>query len=196
MSDGFMIWFLRGEATGRVVDHLAATGAALAYPIGEGRVSVLDLEGTQELVSREAFMSLLQDNDAPTLTFQTWYSTSEDMIVTVHRNLTEVSSNATFYAVTCYLDGLELEQVESAISGADQLVSGSPEDVVGIVIDKRGGTEDFDWRPFVCDPSTVPPVPDRLVVRREAIEGHLVDRGAWSMGDPAPAFATLIDVQR
>jgi hypothetical protein len=191
-----MIWFLRGETTGRVVDHLAATGAALAYPIGEGWVSVLDLEGTRELVSREAFMSLLQDNDAPTQAFQTWYSTSEDMVVTIHRNLTEVSSNATFYAVTCYLDGLELEQVEAAISGAAQLVSGSPEKVVGFVIDKRGGTEDFDWHAFMCDPSTVPPVPDRLVVQRAAIEGHPADRGAWSMGDPAPAFATLNDVRR
>lgn len=189
-----MIWFLRGDATGRVVDHLAATGAALAYSIGEGRVSVLDLEGTPELVFRETFMSLLQDGEAPTLTFQTWYSTSEDMVVTIHRNLTEAPSNATFYAVTCYLDGLELEQVESAISGADQLVSESPEDVIGIVIDKRGGTEAFDWHAFMCDPSTVPPVPDRLVVRREAIDGRSVDRGAWSAG-PTPAFATLIDVQ-
>jgi hypothetical protein len=53
MSDGFMIWFLRWAATGRVADYLAATRAALAYLIGEGRVSVLDLAGTQELVSHD-----------------------------------------------------------------------------------------------------------------------------------------------
>jgi hypothetical protein len=63
------------------------------------------------------------------------------------------------------------------------------------MIDKRGRTEDFDWHEIMCDPSVVPPVPDWLVVRREAIDGHLVDRGAWSIGDPAPGFATLIDVQ-
>jgi hypothetical protein len=180
MSDGFMIWFLRGAPTGRVVDHLAGTGATLTYPIGEGRVSVLHLEGMPELVSRHSFMSLLQDDDAPALTFQTWYSTSEDMVVTIHRNLTEFSSGATFHAVTCYLDGLEIEQLESAISGADQLVSGTPEDVVGIVIDKRGRTEDFDWHGFMCDPRAVPPVPDRLVVRRGATDGHPVDRRALS----------------
>jgi hypothetical protein len=74
MSDGFMIWFRRGETTRRVVEHLAATGADLAYPIGGGRVSVLDLEGTQEIVPREAFMSLLEDNDAPTGLDPGWWT--------------------------------------------------------------------------------------------------------------------------
>jgi hypothetical protein len=84
-----------------------------------------------------------------------------------------------------------VEQVESAVAGADQLVTGSPEDVVGVVIDRRGGTEDFDWHAFMCDPNTVAPVPDRLVVPRAAVESHRVDWGDWSLGDPAPALASL-----
>lgn len=78
MSDGFMIWFLRGEPTGRVVDHLTGTGATLAYPIGEDRVSVFDLEGTQEIVSHKAFMPLLEDNTSRSLTFQMRYSHAMD----------------------------------------------------------------------------------------------------------------------
>ncbi|MFD2794728.1 hypothetical protein ACFS27_14310 [Promicromonospora vindobonensis] len=191
MSDGFMIWFLRGEPTGRVIDHLAGTGAALAYPIGEGKVSVLDLEGTQQIVSSEAFMPLLEDNDSPSLTFQMWYSMAEDMVVTIQRNLPGASSDTASYAVTCSLDGLETDQVESAIAGADRLVSESSDEVIGIVIDKRGSTEDFDWEAFIADPSTTPPAPDRLVVRCEALEGPAVDRGAWSMGRPTADLATF-----
>ncbi|MDR7380933.1 hypothetical protein [Promicromonospora iranensis] len=195
MSDGFMIWFLRGEPTERVVDHLAATGATLAYPIGEGQVSVIDLEGTREIISSECFVPLLEDNDSPSLTFQMWYSKSEDMVVTVRRNLTETSSGTAFYSVTCYLDGLEFHQVESAISGADQLASASSDEVIGIVIDKRGSTEDFDWDAFIADPSTTPPAPERLVVRRDAIEHHAADHAAWSLGNPTAELATHIDVQ-
>jgi hypothetical protein len=191
MSDGFMIWFLRGVPTGHVIDHLAGTGAALAYPIGEGKVSVLDLEGTQEIVSREVFMPLLADNDSPSLTFQMWYSKAEDMVVTIQRNLPGASSDTASYAVTCYLDGLEIDQVESAIAGADRLMSESSDEVIGIVIDKRGSTEDFDWDAFIANPSTTPPTPDQLVVRREALERAAVDRDAWSMGRPTADLATF-----
>ena len=172
MSDGFMIWFLRGEPTARVVDHLTGTGATLAYPLGEDKVSVLDIEGTQEIVSRKVFMPLLEDNNSPSLTFQMWYSTAEDMVVTIQRRLTGASPDAAFYAVTCYLDGLEIDQVGSAVAGADQLLSASPDEVIGIVIDKRGSTEDFDWDAFIANPSTTPPAPDRLVVRGSAHHPH------------------------
>jgi hypothetical protein len=195
VSDGFVIWFLRGKPTGRVVDQLAATGAALAPPIGEDQVSVLDLEGNRRLVSRGAFTTLLEDNDSLSLTFQMWYSRSEDMVVTVRRNLTETSSGTAFYSVTCYLDGLEFDQVESAISGADQIASASSDEVIGIVIDKRGSTEDFDWDAFIADPSTTPPAPDRLVVRRDAIERHAADHAAWPLGNPTAKLATQINVQ-
>lgn len=193
MSDGFMIWFLRGEPTGHVIDHLASTGAALAYPIGEGKVSVLDREGTQKIVPNEAFMPLLADNDSPSLTFQMWYSIAEDMVVTIQRNLPGVSSDTASYAVTCYLDGLEIDQVESAAAGADRLMSESADEVIGIVIDKRGSTEDFDWDAFMANPKTTPPAPDRLVVRRETLERSALDRSAWSIGTPTADLATFGD---
>lgn len=195
MSDGFMIWFLSEEPTGRVIDHLAATGADLAYPLDKDQISVLDLEGSREIVSSGSFTALLQDDDSPSLTFQMWYSRSEDMVVTIRRNLAVVSSDTAFYAVTCYLDGLEIDDVESAIASADQLATASPDEVIGIVIDKHGSTEGFDWDAFIANPSTTPPAPDRLVVRRDAIERHAVNHAAWSLGDPTAELATHINVQ-
>ncbi|THV36473.1 hypothetical protein [Glycomyces buryatensis] len=195
MSDEFMAWFLRGPVHAQLVRWLTGTGAVLSMPGSHDEVSILDFEGTQEFVTREAFMSWLEGVE-PSLTFQMWFTRSDDLTVTLRRRLGHGSPSGEFYGVYCYLDGLTTEQMDSAVAGTDRLLEERPEDVVGIVVDRRGVTADFDWDAFMSGSGETPPLPDLLVVSRQHVETAFEDWGDWSLGEPAPALATLRGIGR
>lgn len=194
MSDGFITWYLRGPVSADPVDRLDETGAALTYPGAHEQVSILDPEGSQVLVTHDTFLSLLQDsspqNAAPSLTFQMWWSRSDDLVVTVRRHVGDGSPSAGLYGVGCSLDGLTTEQTNSLVAVTGRLLDEAPESVVAAVIDRQGVTADLDWDAFISGSGEIPHFPDLLVMSRRHVEATRPG-GDWSLGEPAPALATL-----
>lgn len=196
MSDGFITWYLRGPVTTDLVDRLTDAGAALTYPGSVDEVSILDPEGSQVFLTHDVFLSLLRGNsllrgDEPSLTFQLWWARSDDLVVTVRRHTGIGSPSGTVYSVDCSLDGLTTQQTDSVVAATGRLLDEASESVVAAVVDRRGRTADVDWDAFMNGSGDLLDLPDLLVMSQEHLEATRPGWGDWSLGDPAPALATL-----
>ncbi|MCA5894064.1 hypothetical protein LEP48_11995 [Isoptericola sp. NEAU-Y5] len=193
MSDGFLTLYVSTADGTRITDWVMGTGARLTASGTDGRVAVLDLEGDRHLVDRDEFLRLL--SEVVTVTFQSWFSGSDDMIVTTRRHCAGENAGEGFTSVTCYLDGLEPDDVDAVIRAAQEVLeSPSAMSVRGLVVDRRGKTADVDWDAFFAGPgAAVPAVPDLLVLGHP-LSASAADRGGrWTVDSPVAGFSTLAE---
>ncbi|PFG41740.1 hypothetical protein ATJ88_0382 [Isoptericola jiangsuensis] len=182
MSDGFLTLYSDSAPHQWLPDWLTGMGARLTAPGTEEQIAFIDLEGDLHLVDRDAFSRALADEEL-NRTFQTWFSGSDDMIVTARR----LSDH--LYSVTCYLDGLDTAEIDAVALAAGERVARTAAEVVALVVDRRGVTADFDWDAFVASPGAVAAVPDLLIMKNDSARsaGDLGDE--WRRDDPVPGLA-------
>jgi len=188
MSDGFLTLYVSAVRGTWITDWVTGTGARLTAPGTDGLVAVLDLEGDRHLVDRDQLSGLLADN--ADRTFQTWFSGSDDMIVTVRRHRYGDDGSRGFVGVTCYLDGLDPDDVDAVSRAAQEVIETSTADALGLVVDRRGTTADVDWDSFVASPGVVPAVPDLLILASPQAASAATHEGRWRPDTPVVGFST------
>ncbi|CAM3904089.1 hypothetical protein [Isoptericola cucumis] len=148
MSDGFLTLYSRRSPSTWLPNWLTAVGADVTAPGADGRLAVLDREGDRHLISNDELARRLDAGDD--LTFQAWFSRSEDLVITVRRAI-EAGPARGLVAATCSLDGLAPGDVERVCRAGQDIVERAAADSadgardLGLVLDPRGSMADLDW---------------------------------------------------
>ncbi|MFG3101577.1 hypothetical protein ACGFZL_13795 [Streptomyces sp. NPDC048182] len=173
MSDGFCFWYadrLEREGVERFLRSLATDGVHLAHPASR-IVTVLtdgpESWGEQVAVERAELVRLLTLNSGSEVTFQLWLDEHTDMV-------TRFRPSADGELVVEFgLDGMRFEEQETAVRAITHVVHMDLVATRGVVVDRRGVTEDTDWDGVMRGaPVEIAVWPDVLAVRPEVAAGH------------------------
>ncbi len=190
MSDGFYYWYRvahRGVSAERLVETLEANGVVLANPI-TGVVTTItngpESWGEQVPVGRAQLLDSLALHSAAEVNFQLWLNGETD-IFTRFRSLGGEITVAEFG-----LDGMTAAEVETAIFAVSQAVEADRGGTIGLVVDRRGVTEDVDWDGLMTGAAT--PLyswPELLAVRPEVAARH--PQLAQAQGETEPPLVVF-----
>ena len=189
MADPFVTMYATQIDPQDVVADLCANGLSSRWPRDPEVVSVLDLEGDTLPTTPADFLDLLRSPNQDSVTFQLWFSDSEDVVVTMCRT-PKVTGPGAAWQLTVYLDGAPRPQVATVVSALERFVARHAAVTLALVVDLDGSTEEFDWSRALVDPSDVPVV-DSLILSAQLVSGTRGHVGAsWIMGLPAEGLAT------
>lgn len=173
MSDGFFFWYTEPfarDGVERVLGALETQGVHLAHPESNAITVITngpDSWGEQLQVSRAELVELLTLRDRAELNFQLWLNDETDMFTRFRR----VSDRG--LVVEFGLDGMWHAEREAAIRAVSLVVDAERARTFGVVVDRRGLTEEMDWDGLVLGrPVGVAEWPDRLEVRPEVAAEH------------------------
>lgn len=186
MSDPFVSWYLSSDDPLVVLKRLQGAGLSLDAPGRQDVVSLLDLEGDQVPKPRVEFEVLARSRDVPSVTFQMWFSDSEDVVVTCFREH-EMTGDHARLCIVAYLDGLTESQEQHVASAMELSVVDQPDDTVALIVDLTGASEGFNWLEAIEQPIAAHRV-DRLTLNRRLFHGERA--GLWTLDSPAPGLAT------
>ncbi|MBZ6114584.1 MULTISPECIES: hypothetical protein [Streptomyces] len=173
MSDGFFFWYTEPfarDGVERVLGALETQGVHLAHPESNAITVITngpDSWGEQLQVSRAELVELLTLRDRAELNFQLWLNDETDMFTRFRR----VSDRG--LVVEFGLDGMWHAEREAAIRAVSLVVDAERARTFGVVVDRRGLTEEMDWDGLVLGrPVVVAEWPDMLEVRPEVAAEH------------------------
>ncbi|MCT7351017.1 hypothetical protein N4P33_02330 [Streptomyces sp. 15-116A] len=173
MSDGFFYWYSEPHdkrGVERLLHALEAYGVHLAHPTSHAITTITDGPdswGEQLPVERGELVELLTLTDRPEVNFQLWLNEETDMFTRFRR------LGAGRVVIEFGLDGMSPAEQERAIRAASHAVSADRDRTWGLVIDRRGLTEETDWdRVMQGGQVLLPRLPDLLGVRPEVATAH------------------------
>ncbi|CAL9637842.1 hypothetical protein SUDANB15_06236 [Streptomyces sp. enrichment culture] len=189
MSDGFYHWYTGRQDRGgveRVLHVLETHGVRLAHPSSQVVTAVTngpDSWGEQLPVERAELIGLLTLTDGTEVNFQFWLNERTDMF-TRFRRLADGRMVAEFG-----LDGMWSTEQETAVRAISHVVDTDQGSTWGVVIDRRGLTEETDWAGVALGrPVEITGWPDALGVRPEAAARHPRLRSAQGVSRPPLVF--------
>lgn len=173
MSDGFYYWYRaarRAVSVERLVETLEGNGVVLANP-STGAITAItngpESWGEQVPVERSELFASLALHSAREVNFQLWLDGDTD-VFTRFRSLGDEATVVEFG-----LDGMTAAERETVIFAVSQAVEADRKDTIGLVVDRRGVTEDVDWDALVLGAATLlENWPDLLGVRPEVAARH------------------------
>jgi hypothetical protein len=120
----------------------------------------------------------------PPVTFQMWFTNSEDLIL--HRETLPDREGVSITQIVSYLDGLDTEQMDLVVAAFESIVAESPEVTRALIVDRSGRSVEFDWTPLASGFIPHGPDIDVLVVRPRLglHSGAELDSG-WDIDAPA-----------
>ncbi|UUW89424.1 hypothetical protein [Pimelobacter simplex] len=189
MPDPFVRWYVAGAGLPALVARLRRAGLALDAPGAPGTVSVLDAEGDRVPTGHAEFEACLRSPETGALTFQLWFSGSEDLVLSWSR-LPDATGNRARHCVVAFLDGLSVPQADAVVAAVEETSVASPADTVALVVDLGGRTAEVDWLAVLDAPDQAPWV-DRLVVDQRLLDG--ASASSWDRDRPAVGLATRRD---
>ncbi|MFF7853208.1 hypothetical protein [Streptomyces sp. NPDC007904] len=173
MSDGFYFWYTslhERDGVERFLHVLETHGVHLAHPVSHVVSAITngpDSWGEQVPVERTELVELLTLTDREEVNFQLWLNDQTDMF-TRFRRLADGR-----LVVEFGLDGMWSTEQETAIRAVSHVVDADRDSTWGVVIDRRGLTEETDWDGVVLGgPVEIAGWPDVLGVRPEVAARH------------------------
>lgn len=190
MAEPFVTWYATADVDlVALVAGLSEIGLTPQWPRRPSVVSVLDLEGDTVPTSLEAFDALLMSSTEGSVTFQLWFSDSEDVVLTIFRG-EEMTGPLARLRVTIYLDGAPRSQADAVAAAMEDVAAGHPGETLALVTDLQGATEEFDWGQALAALSQAPLV-DSLVVSTHLLANGAAEIGdAWLVDTPARGLAS------
>ncbi|MDT7840977.1 hypothetical protein [Streptomyces justiciae] len=168
-----------------------AAGITLANP-STGVITAItngpESWGEQIQFGRSDLFTALALRSADELNFQLWLDSNTDVFTRVRRfdglhNLHLPGGDGV--VVEFGLDGMTAEEREAVVHAAWQAVASDGEDTIGVVLDRRGVTEDVDWDGLVTGAGVRwDEWPDLLGVRPEVATRHVQLAGAAGRTEP------------
>ncbi|MFF4502128.1 hypothetical protein [Streptomyces sp. NPDC001401] len=173
MSDGFYYWYRSARhavSADRVIEALEANGVVLANP-ATGAVTAItngpESWGEQVSIGRRELLASLSLGIAEEVNFQLWLNDETD-VFTRFRSVGDAMTVVEFG-----LDGMTAAEQEEVIFAVSQAVETDRKGTMGLVIDRRGVTEDADWDSLVRGaPVPLGDWPDLLGVRLDVAARH------------------------
>ena len=173
MSDGFYYWYRSARnavSADRVIGVLEANGVVLANPATGGVTAVTngpESWGEQVPIERAELLASLSLEAAEEVNFQLWLNDETDVFTRFR------SMGSTMTVVEFGLDGMTASEKEEVISAVSQAVQTDRKGTVGLVVDRRGTTEDADWDSLVAGaPLPLDDWPDLLGLRLDVAARH------------------------
>ncbi|WP_328873558.1 hypothetical protein OHT76_27670 [Streptomyces sp. NBC_00287] len=174
MSDGFFHWYRRTWSAGsaeRVVEAFEANGIVLTNP-STGVITAIsngpESWGEQIAVERSELFAALELKFADEVNFQLWLDADTDVFTRIRR-----LDQADMTVVEFGLDGMTADERETVIRAARQAFARDREDTTGLVIDRRGLSEDVDWDGVMTGQDVRLDIhPDFFGVRPEVVARH------------------------
>lgn len=190
MSDGFYYWYRSARhalSAEQLVETLETHGVELANP-STGAISAItngpESWGEQVPVARPDLFASLALNAAKEENFQLWLDGDTDVFMRFRR-----LGNETI-VVEFGLDGMTAEEKETVIIAVSQAVEADKKETTGLVVDRRGLTEDVDWDGLVTGAvGRLDVWPDLLGVHPEVAARHpQLSRARGHMQPPLVVF--------
>lgn len=172
-----------------VVMALSEIGLSARWPLHPDVVSVLDLEGDTVATSPTEFRELLRSPAQDSVTFQLWFSGSEDVVVTVFRNPEKTGPLAAL-RITAYLDGAPRSQAAAVAAALERFVVQRPSATVALIADLRGSAEEVDWVHVLVDSRDLPVVDLLILDARLVSDEHGHTSEDWLAGAPVEGLVT------
>lgn len=167
------------DAFALLVDVLQGVGASLLHPTYRAAIA-LDIDGNSVQLSPEEVAQLVTRRVGESVNICWWFTSDINMIC--QHKFAPGDREVQRY----YLDGLYAREADEVVAALEAHAFNIGELLDGLIVDRTGRTEDFDWDRYVWYEVGTPAfLPDRLVLRRQ-------DRQPVAI----PPHATAVDIGR